>query len=48
MDGDGQYEYVVMWEPSNAKDVSQAGYTGPVHARPPPARPRTRPRPGSG
>ncbi|MCO1580424.1 rhamnogalacturonan lyase [Crossiella sp. SN42] len=31
VDGDGQYEYVVKWEPSNAKDVSQVGYTGPVH-----------------
>jgi hypothetical protein len=30
MDGDGQYEYVVLWNPSNAKDVSQLGYTGNV------------------
>ncbi|MGN9845518.1 rhamnogalacturonan lyase [Nonomuraea sp. H19] len=28
VDGDGQYEYVVKWDPSNAKDVSQRGYTG--------------------
>ncbi|MFI9585549.1 hypothetical protein ACIHCQ_27695 [Streptomyces sp. NPDC052236] len=28
VDGDGQYEYVVKWDPSNAKDVSQVGYTG--------------------
>ncbi|MCJ1695904.1 rhamnogalacturonan lyase [Rathayibacter caricis] len=28
MDGDGDYEYVVKWYPSNAKDVSQKGYTG--------------------
>lgn len=28
VDGDGQYEYVVKWYPSNAKDVSQKGYTG--------------------
>ncbi|MEV0201449.1 rhamnogalacturonan lyase [Nonomuraea sp. NPDC050691] len=28
VDGDGRYEYVVKWEPSNAKDVSQRGYTG--------------------
>jgi len=28
VDGDGEYEYVVKWYPSNAKDVSQRGYTG--------------------
>lgn len=28
LDGDGEYEYVVKWEPSNAKDSSQDGYTG--------------------
>lgn len=27
-DGDGDYEYVVKWDPSNSKDVSQTGYTG--------------------
>ncbi|GAB2910682.1 rhamnogalacturonan lyase [Streptomyces mayteni] len=31
VDGDGQYEYVVKWDPSNAKDVSQVGYTGNVY-----------------
>lgn len=30
VDGDGQYEYIVKWDPSNSKDVSQVGYTGPV------------------
>lgn len=30
LDGDGEYEMVVKWEPSNAKDNSQSGYTGPV------------------
>jgi hypothetical protein len=30
LDGDGDYEYVVKWDPSNSKDVSQVGYTGPV------------------
>ncbi|MHA7279110.1 rhamnogalacturonan lyase [Arthrobacter sp. MDT2-2] len=28
VDGDGSYEYFVKWYPSNAKDVSQVGYTG--------------------
>ena len=28
VDGDGEYEYIVKWEPSNSKDVSQKGYTG--------------------
>ncbi|UJW30498.1 rhamnogalacturonan lyase [Saccharothrix sp. AJ9571] len=28
LDGDGQYELVLKWEPSNAKDNSQSGYTG--------------------
>ncbi|MFI5843935.1 rhamnogalacturonan lyase [Catenuloplanes sp. NPDC051500] len=31
VDGDGQYEYVVKWDPSNSKDVSQPGYTGNVY-----------------
>ena len=31
VDGDGQYEYVVKWDPSNSKDVSQIGYTGNVY-----------------
>jgi autotransporter-associated beta strand protein len=30
LDGDGQYELVLKWEPSNAKDNSQSGYTGNV------------------
>src|SRR5690606_16484582 len=28
MDGDGRYEVILKWEPSNAKDNSQGGYTG--------------------
>ncbi|MCI9887895.1 rhamnogalacturonan lyase [Micrococcales bacterium 31B] len=28
LDGDGDYEYLVKWYPSNAKDNSQKGYTG--------------------
>jgi len=31
VDGDGQLEYVVKWDPSNSKDVSQVGYTGEVY-----------------
>lgn len=31
LDGDGTYEVVVIWEPSNAKDNSQSGHTGPVY-----------------
>jgi len=31
LDGDGQYEYVVKWNPTNAKDNSQSGYTGNVY-----------------
>jgi hypothetical protein len=30
VDGDGQFEFIVKWDPSNSKDVSQVGYTGPV------------------
>ncbi|MFI5484431.1 rhamnogalacturonan lyase family protein [Micromonospora echinaurantiaca] len=30
LDGDGRYEIVLKWEPSNAKDNSQAGHTGTV------------------
>lgn len=30
LDGDGQYELVVKWQPTNAKDNSQRGYTGPT------------------
>ncbi len=28
LDGDGQYEIILKWDPSNAKDNSQGGYTG--------------------
>ncbi|WP_432245470.1 rhamnogalacturonan lyase [Arthrobacter sp. G.S.26] len=28
VDGDGQYEFIVKWDPNNSKDVSQMGYTG--------------------
>ncbi|KQM80927.1 rhamnogalacturonan lyase [Agromyces sp. Leaf222] len=31
VDGDGAYEYLVKWDPSNSKDVSQVGYTGTVY-----------------
>src|SRR5690606_4400245 len=30
LDGDGEYEIVLKWEPSNAKDNAQDGITGPV------------------
>ncbi|WP_205880895.1 autotransporter-associated beta strand repeat-containing protein [Limisphaera ngatamarikiensis] len=30
LDGDGEYELVVKWDPSNSKDNSQSGYTGNV------------------
>ena len=30
LDGDGQYEIVLKWEPSNAQDNSNDGYTGNV------------------
>ncbi len=30
LDGDGQYELVVKWDPSNSKDNSYDGYTGNV------------------
>src|SRR5690606_32134787 len=30
VDGDGRYEVILKWEPSNAKDNSQGGYTGKV------------------
>jgi rhamnogalacturonan endolyase len=30
VDGDGRYEIIVKWDPSNAKDNSQSGYTGNV------------------
>jgi rhamnogalacturonan endolyase len=31
VNGDGQYEIIVKWDPSNAKDNSQSGYTGNVY-----------------
>ena len=30
VDGDGQYEIILKWEPSNARDNSHDGFTGPV------------------
>lgn len=30
LDGDGRWDLVVKWDPSNAKDNSQSGYTGNV------------------
>ena len=30
LNGDGDYEIVLKWDPSNAKDNSQSGYTGDV------------------
>ncbi|MRX46689.1 rhamnogalacturonan lyase family protein [Pedobacter puniceum] len=30
VDGDGEYEIFLKWDPSNAKDNSQSGYTGNV------------------
>jgi rhamnogalacturonan endolyase len=31
LDGDGKFEIVLRWDPSNAKDNSQSGYTGNVY-----------------
>ena len=31
VDGDGQYEIILKWDPSNARDNSHDGYTGPTH-----------------
>ena len=31
VDGDGEYEIILKWEPSNAKDNSHDGYTGEVY-----------------
>lgn len=31
VDGDGQYELIVKWDPSNSKDNSQSGITGNVY-----------------
>jgi rhamnogalacturonan endolyase len=30
LDGDGEYELILKWDPTNAKDNSQSGYTGNV------------------
>ena len=30
VDGDGQYEIILKWDPSNARDNSHDGYTGPT------------------
>lgn len=31
VDGDGQYEIIVKWDPSNSQDNSKSGYTGNVY-----------------
>lgn len=31
VDGDGEYEIILKWDPSNSKDNSQDGYTGNVY-----------------
>ena len=31
VDGDGQYEIILKWDPTNAKDNSHSGYTGNVY-----------------
>ena len=31
LDGDGDYEIVLKWDPTNAKDNAQSGYTGNVY-----------------
>ncbi|MEK3886816.1 rhamnogalacturonan lyase family protein [Bacillus sp. FSL K6-3431] len=31
LDGDGEYEIVLKWDPSNSQDNSKAGYTGNVY-----------------
>ncbi|MEV6349640.1 rhamnogalacturonan lyase [Actinoplanes sp. NPDC051851] len=31
LDGDGAYEIVLKWDPTNSKDNSQSGYTGDVY-----------------
>jgi len=31
VDGDGEYELIVKWDPSNAQDNSNSGYTGNVY-----------------
>ncbi|MDY7221648.1 rhamnogalacturonan lyase family protein [Halalkalibacterium halodurans] len=31
LDGDGQYEIILKWDPTNSKDNSRSGYTGNVY-----------------
>jgi hypothetical protein len=31
VDGDGEYEIILKWEPTNARDNAQSGYTGNVY-----------------
>lgn len=31
VDGDGEYEIILKWDPTNSKDNSQSGYTGKVY-----------------
>nr|WP_328824228.1 hypothetical protein [Metabacillus schmidteae] len=31
LDGDGEYEIILKWDPSNSKDNSKSGYTGNVY-----------------
>lgn len=31
LDGDGEYEIILKWDPSNSKDNSQSGFTGNVY-----------------
>jgi T5SS/PEP-CTERM-associated repeat protein/autotransporter-associated beta strand protein len=31
LDGDGEYEIVLKWDPSNAQDNANSGFTGPVY-----------------
>lgn len=31
LDGDGEYEIILKWDPSNSKDNSRSGYTGNVY-----------------
>ncbi len=31
VDGDGDYEFILKWDPTNSHDVSHSGYTGPCY-----------------
>ncbi|MFT4089472.1 MAG: rhamnogalacturonan lyase [Asticcacaulis sp.] len=31
LDGDGQYEIILKWDPDNSRDNAQSGYTGPTY-----------------